>query len=173
MRETDGDTREQLIRELTEVHRLVRLGTRASGHQLATSSVRAYPETELTVQELHRRCEEHAGAVGRRLAALGHPADGKVDGVDGPPDGSERASEALEGDQAFLQRLALAYMRLRSAAQPERDDETTELADRGYRETQHLLRERVSRAQPRAAAADHAVPSSGTPGTVPEREGGR
>lgn len=172
MRETDGGAREQLTDQLSELHRLVRLGARVSRHQGEQVAVQAYPETQATVQAMHQRLEEHADALGRRLSALGRAADGRLDGADGPPERPAQASAALAGDGAFLQRLSLAYLRLRSAAQSERDAETVELADRGYRETQHLIRERVSRAQPRAAAADHAAPASGTPGTVPTREEG-
>lgn len=168
MSERDGGSREQLIHELSEVHRLVSLGARASVGQLADTSVRTYPETATTVTEMQRGCEEHAAILARRLDALGHPADREVGGLGGPPVDSEGASEALRWDQAFLQRLALAYQRLRSAAQADRDDETVGLADRGYGEIQHVIRERVSRAQPRAAAADNAVPSSGARGTVPQ-----
>jgi hypothetical protein len=166
MLNTDGSAREQLVEQLTELHRLVRLGARAAGRQGEDSSVRSYPETESSLQEMRGRLEEHAGALGRRLSDLGHTPDGRFDGADGPPENPERPSQALGGDQAFLQRLSLAYMRLRAAAQPLRDRETVELADRGYRDTQYLIRERISRAQPRAAAADHAAPTSTTPGTV-------
>ena len=166
MSNADGGGPEQLVEQLTELHRLVRLGARASGRQGEDSTVRSYPETETSVQEMRGRLEEHADALGRRLSELGHTPDGRVDGTDGPPENPARPSDALAGDQAFLQRLSLAYMRLRAAAQPHRDQETAELADRGYRDTQHLIRERISRAQPRAAAADHAGPTSGTPGTV-------
>ena len=172
MRETDGSAREQLIDQLTEVHRLVCLGARASGHQLEDGPVQASVDTASTVHDMRDRLEEHTDALERRLSALGHRVGDRIEGTDEPRESPAQASVVLDQDQAFLQRLALAYMRLRSAAQPAQDDETTELADRGYRETQHLIRERLSRARPRAVAADHAAPSLGAPGTVPQCDAG-
>ena len=100
MPNTDGGAREQLVEQLTELHRLVRLGARASGRQGEDSTVRSYPEAEASVQEMRGRLEEHAEALGRRLSALGHTPDGRADGADGPPENPARPSEALGGTRS-------------------------------------------------------------------------
>ena len=172
MCETPVGAREQLIEQLTEVHRLVRRGLRAPAHRLGDAPLEPYREAELTMPDMAHRLAEHAGALEDRLAALGRPPAREVGAAERPPAAAEPASGALDADREFLQRLALAYMRLGSAGRLQQDQATAELADRGYREVQHLVRERVSRAQPRAAAADHASPTSGTRGAVPVQEGG-
>lgn len=168
MPQTDGGARKQLVEHLTDVHKMVRRGAEASGRQADSPALRTCPEAEATADHMRQSLKDHARAVERRLLALGCAADGTTDGVVGPPEGVGRPTEALDGDHEFLQRLSLAYLRLRSAAQLEEDHETTELADRGYADTQYLIRERISRAKPRAAAIDLSAPTSKTPGTVPD-----
>ena len=163
---TDEGTRKHFAEQLTEVYRMVRHAGLATGRQAEDSPVHDYPEAEQAVRELHETLGRQAIELEQRLAELGHPATSSPPATDGPPASAERASDAVEGDHQFLQRLSLAYLQLQSASRAREDEETASLAEQGYRETQFLIRERISRAQPRVAAADRAEPSMNPPGVV-------
>ncbi len=181
MGETDGGTQEQLTEQVAKVHRLVHHGAQAIGHQVDHGAqaighqvdhapVGAYPEVEQAVRAVQDRLVHQDADLEQRLACLGHAPDPAPPDAELPPSTAERAAEAITGDQAYLQHLSLEYQRLQAASRPQGDTETTELAERGHEETQYLLRERLSRAAPRAAQADRPLPSMNPPGVV---EGGR
>ena len=170
---TDGGPRGQITEQLAQVHRLVHHGARVARHQAEMPPVRSYPEVEQAVRALHHALEEQDAGLERRLAALGEAPDpGPAEAANAPPAEAERASAALDDDQAFLQRLALEYARLQAASRPRGDEETASLAERGQQESRQLIRERISRAKPRAAAAERSGPVMIPPGTPPVvREG--
>ena len=74
-----------------------------------------------------------------------------------PPEHTARVSQMVDGDHDFLHRLSLAYLKLQSTSQAAGDQETVGLADRGYQDTQSLMRDRISRVKPHVAAAEHAA----------------
>jgi hypothetical protein len=167
MTEMDGGTRSQLAKSLAEIRGLVSCGARATSRQAEDWPVQSAPGAELDVRELHDRLERQRAGLEQRLAELGgRPEPDSTADSEGPPSSVGRASEAIVRDGEFLQRLSLAYLRLQSAGRSLGDDETARLAEHGYHDTQHLLRERISRATPRAAATDHALPSRRARGTV-------
>lgn len=148
MAETDGGGREQITAHLTEMHRLVRHGAEVTGRQVEHSAVGAYPEVEEAVWEVQRRLENQAVDLEQRLTHLGHAPDAAPPAAALPP---ASAASVIVDIQAFLPHLSLEYQRLKSAGRSRGDDETTDLAGRGYEDTQTLLREQLSRAAPRAA----------------------
>jgi hypothetical protein len=166
----DGGAREQITEHLTEVHRLVRQGARATSSQVGHLPLESYPEVDQAVREVQRRLANQAVGLEQRLTHLGHPANAASPVDDLPPASTERAGDAIEGDQVFLQHLSLEYQRLEAASRSQGDSETEELAGRGYKDIQSLLREQMGRAAPRAARADRPQPSMNPPGVVQESE---
>jgi hypothetical protein len=164
MTATDGNTPHSIVPHLIEVHRLARHGVWALDHQLDEGSVQAQPDSAATVREIDTRLLEQAERLEQRLGALGSAADRHASArTDVPPTTAPRVSVAMGGDQAFLQNLALAYLQLQSDGQAQGDQETASVALWCYEDTQRLIREELSRAHPRAAAADQAAEASHSP----------
>jgi hypothetical protein len=165
--ETDGTTQAQITKQLDELHRMVYHGTLAVRRQLDDSPIGSYPEAASMVQELVQRLEAQGTDLDQRLRSRGERS-GTSSPVSGasPPEQTARASQAVEGDHDFLQRLSLAYLELQSTSQAAGDQETAELAARGYQDTQSLIRDRISRVKPSLAAAEHAADSPPVPGTA-------
>jgi hypothetical protein len=129
------------------------------------SPVGTYPEAASMIQELLQRLEAQGTDLNQRLRSRGDSSDtDSPQSGASPPEQTARASQAVEGDHDFLQRLSLAYLELQSTSQAAGDQETAELADRGYEDTQSLIRDRVSRVKPHLAAAEHAADSPPAPG---------
>jgi len=166
MAETDGAMGAQLSDQLTTVHRLVHHGVQVTARQIDGALLQAYPEVAQAVREVQQRLAHQDADLEQRLECLGHDPEPAPASAELPPASVERAADAIEGDQAYLQHLSLEYQRLESACRPAGDTETADLAGRGYADTQYLLREQLSRAAPRAARADRPQPSMNPPGVV-------
>jgi hypothetical protein len=166
MPESDGGKRRQVVQLLTRVHALALQGSLGLNEQAADEAVQGDSTTESTVRGLQQRLAEQTAALERRLTELGRRTKPGSAAQQGPPAGAPRASQSLQGDRDFLQRLSLAYLELHTASESVGDRETARLAERGYQETSLLLREKISRVTPRAAAADKAQARGRQPGVV-------
>jgi hypothetical protein len=169
MVESYGMGGEQVVEQLAGLHQLVRGGSLAINRQLEQSPVDVCPESESMVRELQQRLDRQAAELGSRLQALGRETDTCLPSVSaGPPERTERASQAVAGDHEFLQRLSLAYLELHSVASAHGDQETASLAYRDYEDTQAVIRDRISRVKPRVASLDQASDGASQPGVVGE-----